>query len=66
MLRKGRGGLCKAPAKEEIRHRKAKRRERSYKVEEGKTFYELHVLWVNDELWDRARGLGSETWKGCE
>ena len=23
-------------------------------------------LGMNDDLWDRARGLGSETWKGCE
>ena len=21
---------------------------------------------MNDDLWDRVRGLGSETWKGCE
>ena len=21
---------------------------------------------MNDDLWDKVRGLGSETWKGCE
>ena len=21
---------------------------------------------MNDDLWDRVGGLGSETWKGCE
>ena len=26
-------------------------------------FYKLHVLGMNDDLWDRVRGLGSETWK---
>ena len=25
---------------------------------------ELHVLGMNDDLWDKVRGLGSETWKG--
>ena len=24
------------------------------------------VFGMNDDLWDRVRGLGSETWKGCE
>ena len=38
----------------------------SGKQEEGKTFYKLHVLGMNDDLCDRVRGLGSETWKGCE
>ena len=38
----------------------------SGKQEEGKTFHNLHVLGMNDDLWDRVRGLGSETWKGCE
>ena len=28
--------------------------------------HKLHVLGMNDDLWDRVRGLGSETWKGCE
>ena len=36
------------------------------KQEEGKTFHKLHVLGMNDDLWDRLRGLGCETWKGCE
>ena len=38
----------------------------SGKQEEGKTFEKLHVLGINDDFWDRVRGLGSETWKGCE
>ena len=29
--------------------------------EEGKTFHKLHVLGMNDDLWDRVRGLCSET-----
>ena len=29
----------------------------SGKEEEGKTFYELHVLGMNDDLWDGVRGL---------
>ena len=28
--------------------------------------YKLHVLGMNDDLWDKVRGLGSGTWKGCE
>ena len=36
------------------------------KQEEGKTFHKLHVLGMNDDLWDKVRGIGSETWKGCE
>ena len=28
--------------------------------------HELRVLGMNDDLWDRVRGLVSETWKGCE
>ena len=38
----------------------------SGKQEEGKTFHKLHVLGINDDLWDRVRGLGSKTWKECE
>ena len=34
--------------------------------QEGKTFHKLHVLGMNDDLWDRVREVGSETWKGCE
>ena len=33
---------------------------------EGKIFHKLHVLGMNDNLWNRARGLWSENWKGCE
>ena len=33
------------------------------KQEEDKTFHKLHVPGMNDDLWDRVRGLGSETWK---
>ena len=32
--------------------------------EEGKAFQKLHVLGMDDDLWDKARGLGSETWNG--
>ena len=31
----------------------------SGKEEESKTFHELHVLGMNDDLWDRVRGVGS-------
>ena len=34
--------------------------------EEGSVLDKLHVLGMNDDLWDQVRGLGSETWKGCE
>ena len=34
------------------------------KKEAGKTLHTLHVLGMNDDLWDRVCGLGSETWKG--
>ena len=36
-----------------------------FRKQEGKTLEKLHVLGKNDDLWDRVRGLGSETWKGC-
>ena len=29
------------------------------KQEEGKRFHKLHVLGMNDDLWDEFRGLGS-------
>ena len=29
-------------------------------------FHKLHVLEMNNGLWDKVRGVGSETWKGCE
>ena len=29
-------------------------------------FHKLHVLGMNDDLWDRVRKVGSESWKGCE
>ena len=38
----------------------------SGKQEEGKKFHKLHTLGMNDDLWDKFCGLGSETWKGCE
>ena len=38
----------------------------SGKQEEGKTFHKLHVIGMNDDLRDRVREVGSETWKGCE
>ena len=28
--------------------------------------HKLHVLGMSDDLRDIIRGLGSETWKGCE
>ena len=28
--------------------------------------HKLHVMGMNGALWDRVRGLRSETWKGCE
>ena len=31
------------------------------KEEEGKTFQKLHAFGINDDLWDRLHGLGSET-----
>ena len=33
----------------------------SEKEEEGKTFHVLQVLVMNEDLWDRVHGLGSET-----
>ena len=33
----------------------------SWKEDEGKTFHVLQVLGVNEDLWDRLPGLGSET-----
>ena len=30
----------------------------------AKTFHKLHVLRVHDDLRDRVRGLGRETWRG--
>ena len=29
-------------------------------------FHKLLALGMNDDLWDRSRGLGSATWTGCE
>ena len=40
-----------------VRFRKARGRQ---------TFHKLHVLGMNADLWDRVRGLGSETRTGCE
>ena len=36
------------------------------KQEEGRTFQKWYVLGMNDDLWDKVHGIGSETWKGCE
>ena len=30
--------------------------------DESKTFHVLQVLGMNEDLWDRVWGLGSETW----
>ena len=40
-----------------VRFRKARRRH---------ALNRLLVLGMNGDLWDKIRGLGSETWKGCE
>ena len=82
MLRKGCGGRYRAPKKEKRRKRKAKRREirssllilylkdgqlqHSRKEDGGKMFHKLHVIGMNDDLWDKVCRLGSEIWKGCE
>ena len=29
--------------------------------DEGKTFHVLQILGMNEDLWDKVRGLGSET-----
>ena len=29
-------------------------------------FHKFHVIDINDDLRDKVRGVGSETWKGCE
>ena len=29
-------------------------------------FHKLNSLGMNDDLWDKVCGLGSETWKGGE
>ena len=34
--------------------------------EEGNTFHKLHVLGMNNDLWDRVHKLGNETWKRFE
>ena len=40
------------------------------KIQESKKkarrFINCMFLGMNDDLWDRVGGLGSETWKGCE
>ena len=33
---------------------------------EGNVLHKLHVLGMNDNLWDRVHRIGSKTWKGCE
>ena len=76
------GGLYKAATKEERRSERLRGERdqikfidlrferwqvvRFRKARRGKTFHNLHVLRVNDDLWDRFRGLGSKNWKGCE
>ena len=40
--------------------------EDSGKQEEGKMFRKMHVLGVNDDLWDTVRRSGSEIWKRCK
>ena len=36
------------------------------KAKKGKRYLKLHVLGMYDDLRDRCREVGSETWKGCE
>ena len=36
------------------------------KARKDKTFHRSHFLGMNDDLWDKVRGLGSESLKGCE
>ena len=38
----------------------------SEKAEAEEKFHSLQVLGMNDDLWDRDRGLGCELWKWCE
>ena len=26
----------------------------------------MHVFGMHDDLWDKVRGVGSETWRRCE
>ena len=75
MLGKGHGGLHNAPTKEESKRPREERDQIKFekwqavtcrKAREGKRFHKLHVLGTNDDLWDKASGLGSETWRGCE
>ena len=37
----------------------------SVKEDEGKTFRVLQVLGINEDLWDRVRGLGELYCKQC-
>ena len=36
-----------------------------WKVERKKDAPKLHILGMNDDLWDGVRGLGGETWTVC-
>ena len=36
------------------------------KARKGKKFHKFYVIGMNDDLWDKVRGLGSESGKGCE
>ena len=41
----------------------------SSKIQESKrkaTRSIIACFGMNDDLWDKVRGLGSEMWKGCE
>ena len=80
MLGKGHGGLYKLQQwkKEESERLRGERDQikfinvgferwqvvRFRKVRGKQMSHELHVLEMNDDLWDKVRGLGSETWKG--
>ena len=71
MLRKGHVGLYKAKRRDTrssslVLDLKDGRLKDAGNQGEGKTFHKLHVLGMTVDLWDRVRGLGSKTWKGCE
>ena len=69
MLRKGNGGLYKAPKRKKEVEREIRSSLWILDLKDGKlwaSFHKLDVLGMNDDLWERVRGLGSETWKVCE
>ena len=49
-----------------IKNDESKDMSRDSGMREGKTFHKLHVVGMNDDLWDKVRDVGSETWKRCK